>query len=147
MNSLDTNILIYAVNSGCQEHAAAKPIYESMLLAPDQWLLSDQVLFEFYRGLRNGKILTRPLNHRQAFMQIQFLRDESGVHHCAYETTFWKALTDGFADTDRKSSHIFDRVLAITLRQHGVETFYTRNKNDFESFGFRCLINPIDASS
>ena len=144
MNSLDTNILIYAVNSGCQEHASAKLIYEAMLLDSDQWLISDQVLFEFYRGLRNCKILARPLNHRQAFHQIQFLREESGVHHCAYETTFWKDLTREFLETDRKSSHIFDRVLAVTLRQNGVERFYTRNKNDFEGFGFKALINPID---
>ena len=117
-----------------------------MLLDPDQWLVSDQVLFEFYRALRNGKILSRPLSHREAFHQIQFLREESGVHHCAYETNFWKDLTRDFAHSNRKSSHLFDRVLAITLRQHGVETFYTRNKNDFESFGFRFFFKPIDVS-
>ncbi len=143
MNSLDTNILIYAINSGCQEHAAAKPIYEAMLRKPDDWIISDQVLFEFYRGLRNGKILAHPLTHQQAFQQIHFLRKDSGVHHCAYETSFWKSLTRDFADTERKSSHIFDRVLAVTLRQHGVETFYTRNVSDFEEFGFKKLINPV----
>ena len=144
MNSLDTNILIYAINTGCAEHLAAKGVYEAMLRQPDQWLLSDQVLFEFYRGLRNSRILERPLTHKQALQQIQFLREDTGVHHCAYQTSFWKPMMAGLADEDRKSSHIFDRVLAITLLQNGVKTFYTRNYDDFEGFGFKSLINPID---
>ncbi len=144
MNSLDTNILIYAVNSGCAEHVAAKGIYESMLQEPQKWILSDQVLFEFYRGLRNARILERPLDHRQALRQIEFLRQDSGVQHCAYETTFWQALMKGFSKEKSKSSHIFDRVLAVTLRQHGVTTFYTRNTKDFLSFGFKSVVNPVD---
>ena len=144
MNSLDTNILIYAINTGCAEHLAAKGVYEAMLRQPDQWLISDQVLFEFYRGLRNSRILERPLTHKQALQQIQFLREDTGVHHCAYQTTFWKPMMAGLADEDRKSSHIFDRVLAVTLLQNGVKTFFTRNKSDFECFGFQSLINPID---
>lgn len=144
MKSLDTNILIYAVNAGCVEHAAAKAVYESMLLEPDQWILSDQVLFEFYRGLRSAKILERPLDHPQALGQITFLREVSGVHHCAYETMFWRVLMKGFATVQSKSAHIFDRVLAVTLLQYGVTTFYTRNTKDFMGFGFKSLVNPID---
>lgn len=147
MNSLDTNILIYAVNSGCHEHAAAKRIYEAMLEAPQDWILSDQVLFEFYRGLRNPRILERPLDHRKALRQIEFLREESGVLHCAYETTFWPDLMKGFSKDPSKASHIFDRVLAVTLRQQGVTTFYTRNTKDFRGFGFKSVVNPIDGES
>ena len=47
MNSLDTNLLIYAVNSGCNEHSRAKAVYETMLTSPSDWIISDQVLFEF----------------------------------------------------------------------------------------------------
>lgn len=146
MNSLDTNILIYAVNSGCKEHAEAKRIYELMLQDATEWILSDQVLFEFYRGLRSAKILERPLDHRQAIQQIEFLREDSGVQHCAYETTFWEDLMKGFSKSETKSSHIFDRVLAVTLRQNGVKTFYTRNTKDFSGFGFEAIVNPIDGS-
>ncbi|CAN5869007.1 type II toxin-antitoxin system VapC family toxin [soil metagenome] len=145
MNSLDTNILIYAVNSGCVEHERAKRVYESMLKDPGQWILSDQVLFEFYRGLRNARILERPLNHKQALEQIEFLREHSGVQHCAYEAVFWGDFMKGFReDAQSKSSHIFDRILAITLRKNGVSTFYTRNTKDFAKFGFKSMINPID---
>lgn len=144
MISLDTNILIYAINSGCEEHGRAKLLYEDMLANATNWIISDQVLFELYRGLRNSKILERPLSHQQALHQIKFLREDAGVLHCAYATNFWKHLTDGFTDSGRKSAHIFDRVLAVTLMEHGVDTFYTRNRKDFASFGFKTLVNPID---
>jgi toxin-antitoxin system PIN domain toxin len=144
MNSLDTNILIYAVNSGCVEHERAKRVYESMLRDPSQWVLSDQVLFEFYRGLRSAKILERPLNHQEALRQIEFLRVHSGVLHCAYETAFWDDFLKDFRDVRSRPSHIFDRILAITLRKNGVSTFYTRNTKDFAEFGFKSTVNPID---
>jgi toxin-antitoxin system PIN domain toxin len=144
MNSLDTNILIYAINSDCPEHSAAWQVYEAMLQHPANWILSDQVLFEFYRALRNSKILQNPLNHQQALKQVEFLRNRSGIRPCAYNTGLWSDLINGFGQGNPKSTHIFDRVLAVTLRHHGVTTFYTRNTKDFEGFGFTVVINPID---
>ncbi|XOV70635.1 MAG: PIN domain-containing protein [Verrucomicrobiota bacterium] len=144
MNSLDTNLLIYAVNRGCEEHVQAKKVYEWMLNAPSDWIISDQILFEFYRGLRHPKILERPLNHREALKQITFLREDSGVLHCTYETSFWDNLIHDKKWKPGKSVHVFDRVLAVTLLKNGVKTFYTRNTKDFKSFEFDQLINPID---
>jgi len=45
---------------------------------------------------------------------------------------------------ERKSSHIFDRILAITLLGNGVTTFHTRNTRGFTEFPFQEIINPID---
>jgi len=49
MNSLDTNILVYAVNEDCPEHQKAVAVYTSLLNSPTDWIISDQILFEFYR--------------------------------------------------------------------------------------------------
>ena len=86
MKSLDTNILIYAVNQGCSEHDRAKRVYESMLEEPSQWIVADQVLFEFYRALRNPRILARPLHHAAALHHIRFRPSESVLLHCSYYT-------------------------------------------------------------
>jgi len=145
MNSLDTNILIYAVNADCSEHQRAIKTYEMMLASPEKWIISDQVLFEFYRALRSRKILARPLNHQQALHQITVIREKSGVQHCAYEASFWPLIfTDYPPSAHSKTTHIFDRILAVTLKQHGVTHFHTRNTKDFKSFDFEFLINPID---
>lgn len=144
MNSLDTNILIYAINADCPEYDKSRKLYESMIRSPREWILSDQVLFEFYRALRNPKIFEKPLNHTKALKQIRFLREKSGVAHCAYETGFWPELTSGFTNRNPRSSHIFDRVLAVTLLKNGVKQFFTRNIRDFKEFGFQKLRNPLD---
>ncbi|MDX2227140.1 MAG: TA system VapC family ribonuclease toxin [Verrucomicrobiae bacterium] len=144
MNSLDTNVLIYAVNRGCVEHPKAKAVYESMLARPREWIVSDQVLFEFYRGLRHPKILERPLSHQAAMDQIIFLRERSGVLHCSYETSFWERIKKSGTQKNPSAIHIFDTVLAVTLLQNGVKCFYTRNMADFRPFSFERLVNPID---
>ena len=144
MKSLDTNILIYAVNQGCSEHDRAKRVYEAMLDEPSQWIVADQVLFEFYRALRNPRILERPLDHAAALHQIRFLREESGILHCGYDTRFWEKVVVPLAASDRSSAHIFDRILAITLLGNGVTTFHTRNTRDFSEFPFKEIVNPID---
>lgn len=144
MKSLDTNILIYAVNQGCAEHERTRLVYEDMLANPTQWIVADQVLFEFYRALRNPRILERPLDQIAALHQIRFLREESGVLHCGYDTRFWDKIVMPMASSDRASSHIFDRILAVTLLGNGVTTFHTRNTRDFSEFRFKELMNPID---
>ncbi|MCC5843984.1 MAG: PIN domain-containing protein [Verrucomicrobia bacterium] len=144
MISLDTNILIYAVNQDCEEHDRARAVYQEMLSRPSEWIISDQVLFEFYRALRNPKIFEFPLTHTEALHQITFLREETGVLHCAYEHRLWETFMKPFQNSQPKSVQIFDYVLATTLLANGVNTFYTRNIKDFKRFSFKELVNPVD---
>jgi len=144
MNSLDTNILIYAINPTCSEHLKAKAIYEELLDNPSSWILSDQVIFEFYRALRNSKVVTNPLNHKNALEQIIFLREESGALCCSYEISLWPDLIKHQKKYESNSVQIFDSILATTLLNNGVKNFYTRNTKDFKKFEFANLINPID---
>jgi predicted nucleic acid-binding protein len=59
MKSIDTNILLYSADEDCREHAPAIQLLEEALAAPHDWMLSDQVLFEFYAGLRNSRVFAR----------------------------------------------------------------------------------------
>ena len=82
MNSLDTNILIYAANTAAPEHAKALAVVDAMLANPGEWIIADQVLWEFYKALRHPKILQKPRTAAQAAAQIRFLREQSGVACC-----------------------------------------------------------------
>jgi len=62
MKSLDTNILVYAVNQGSARHEKARQVYEAMLERPAEWIVCDQVLFELrqkHPGLRRLRICCR----------------------------------------------------------------------------------------
>ena len=43
MNSLDANILIDAINSGCREHTAARRVYLALLESPSDWIIAERL--------------------------------------------------------------------------------------------------------
>lgn len=144
MNSLDTNILIYALNSAAPEHAKALAVVNMMLANPSEWILSDQVLWEFYRVMRHRKILHKPRTAVQAAAQIRFIREQSGVACCAYETRLFDEVLSLLQKPRFPYQRTHDAVLGMTLLRHGVKTFYTRNEKDFTDIPFSKVINPID---
>lgn len=143
MNSLDTNILYYATNTACPEHEKARTLLERVANEPVQWIIADQVLFEYYRLVRNPVVLAKPLSSVEAAERLRFFRDELGCRHCAYDRGCWEEAIDGLSEPSFPARRTFDLVLAVTLRRNGVDAFYTRNVPDFESFGWFQVIDPL----
>lgn len=144
MNSLDTNILIYAANRGAPEHDKALAVVQAMLANPSEWILSDQVLWEFYKALRHPRILQKPRSAPQAAAHLRFLREESGVACCGYEPHYFAEVLGCLEKGRYPYQRTHDTILGITLRRNGVTVFYTRNERDFGESGIRSIINPID---
>jgi predicted nucleic acid-binding protein len=142
MNSLDTNILYYATNADCPEHTWARPVVEALLASPSDWIIADQVLLEYYRLVRNPKVLAKPLNAMEAARRIQFFREDAGCLHCGYDTETWDSIWDSLHQDSFIPSRTFDLVLAATLQANDVKVFYTRNTADFIPFGFFEVRNP-----
>jgi predicted nucleic acid-binding protein len=128
VNSLDTNILYLATNSSCPEHPRARALLERAARDPLEWMVADQVLFEYYRLVRNPAVLEKPLSAADAGRRLRFFRDEIGWRHCAYDRDCWSDAIPG---------------LSVTLRRNGVDTFYTRNPADFDAFGWFIVIDPL----
>lgn len=144
MNSGDTNLLLYAMNRGCTEHAVARRWLESALAVPREWIFADQVLFELYRLLRHPRVMERPLPAREALAQIVWFREATGFLHCGYDESCWAGVVGALgAQEERSGLLVHDAVLAETLRAHGVTRFYTRNRADFAGFSFFEVVNPL----
>ena len=144
MNSLDTNILLYAANPDCKEHLCARQTLERLFADPDNLMISHQILFEYYSGLRNPHIVSHPLSASQAAAKIQWLHEKTGSGFCSYEPKFWPQVLTLLSDDRFPFRRTFDAILAATLLGNGVTTFYTRNDKDYRGFGFKKVINPID---
>lgn len=145
MKSLDTNILVYALNADCAEFQRASAALQTALDDPQNWIIADQVYLELYRALRNPRIFGNPYGASEAFSKIQMLRDECGLRHCCYGDQIWDQLAARIQKADFPYQRTHDAVLAETLLRAGVQTLYTRNIKDFEGYSFATLINPIDA--
>jgi toxin-antitoxin system PIN domain toxin len=144
VKSGDTNLLLYAMNSGCAEHRQAKAWLEAALAEPREWIFSDQVMFELYRLLRHPRVMAKPLTAAKAVKQIAWFREETGFMHCGYDESLWAGVLKVLeARYDRSGLLVHDAVLAETLRAQGVTRFYTRNTTDFEEFDFFEVINPL----
>jgi len=144
VKSLDTNVLLYALNADCAEHVRARGLIESALQEPHGWIIADQVYFELYRLLRNPAVLSAALSAADAARTIAWYRDRSGWLHCAYEPAMMSRIAPAWASGSFTARTTFDLVVAVTLSANGVTEFYTRNPADFRPFGLFTARNPID---
>lgn len=145
MKSLDTNILVYALNADCREFKTAAAALQIALDSPQDWIIADQVYLELYKALRNPRIFGKPYGAEEAFSKIRILRGECGMRHCCYGDHVWDRLADRIQSPEFPYQRTHDAVLAETLLKAGVQTLYTRNTKDFEGYDFASLVNPIDS--
>ncbi len=145
MKSLDTNILLYAVNADCPEYERARASVNDALSNPDDFIIAEQVFFELYGLLRNPVVMEKPLSAEQAFGAVKFFRESSGWQHCAFESSFFETLSRYLEDPGFPAHRTFDVVLAVTLSLNSVRTFYTRNLKDFKEIGLFEVVNPLQS--
>jgi predicted nucleic acid-binding protein len=145
VKSLDTNVLFYATNLRSSGHDTARQLVERIAAEPEDWILADQVLFEYYRLVRNPAVLAKPLSAAEASRRLHFFRVELGCLHCAYEPRLFDELAALLRGPSFPAASTFDAVLAVTLHGNGVDTFFTRNVKDFERFGWFDVVDPAAA--
>jgi len=143
--SVDTNVLLYALNRDCSEHASARGFLEACASRADV-AIAELVLVELYVLLRNPAVVRQPLAAPAAADLCQAFRrhprwallDSADVMDRVWEA----AARPGVA-----RRHVFDARLAHTLLEGGVTELATRNTRDFEGFGFARVFDPIGAAA
>lgn len=145
MLSIDTNLLFYAFAADRPEHPAATAWFTPLHASTDV-VLSEFVLVEFYRLLRNPTVSRQPKSAADAVRIIQtyrahprwrilgFTRDSTALHD-----ELWQHA----AAPDFAYRRIYDARLALSLRAHGVTEFATANVKDFDGLGFTRVWNPL----
>jgi toxin-antitoxin system PIN domain toxin len=144
VNSIDTNVLLYALNEDCPEHGACRALLEDARREPRRWVVAHQVWFELYRLVRNPAVLQKPLDAPRAAAAVNWYRERTGWLSCGFEPDMMGALEAIWSKKGFAGRNTFDAVLAVTLKCHGVKTLYTRNTKDFLPFGFFAVTDPVD---
>lgn len=144
--AFDTNVLFYAVNGDSPFHDGAKRFLES-IQTDENVVLSELVLIELYRLLRNTVINEEPLAAGPAAEVIELYRRHPHwllvalpVEQRRFHDRLWKVAGDRLFPYRR----VYDARLALSLVQQGVSEFATVNEKDFGDFGFRRVWNPLD---
>lgn len=145
MISVDTNILLPAVNVDHPEHNQAAAFLNGLHDRSDV-AISEFVLVELYGLLRNPVVLSRLLTAADAVDVCEAFR----VHptwqvvgfppdSLAFHQAFWPRLRDQHFARRRA----YDWRIALSLLQQGVTEFATVNLKDYQSFGFKRVWNPL----
>jgi predicted nucleic acid-binding protein len=109
-------------------------------------VVSEFVLVELYRLLRNAAVVSRPLSAPEAAAVVARWRAHPSWRVVGepegasiYQPLWQIAGRAGFA-----SRRIFDVRLALSLQAAGVREFATANVRDFADLGFERVWNPLE---
>ena len=145
MLSVDTNILLAAVEAVNPQHAKAAAFLEGLDARHDV-ALSEFALVELYVVLRNPAVVVHPQSAAAAVEACQALRRHPRwqvlgfpTNSAAFHDEFWPKLST----PDFARRRAYDWRMALSLIRQGVDEFATVNTKDFQGFGFRRVWNPL----
>jgi uncharacterized protein len=140
--AIDVNILLYASNAGCPEHAAANAFMQRAAAGPELCCLAWPVLMGYLRLATHPAIFQQPLPHAAAARNVDSLLRLPHARVLTEDDRFWpayRALTDS---TPTRGNLVPDAHLAALMRSHGIKTLYSRDR-DFRKFDFLDVRDPL----
>jgi toxin-antitoxin system PIN domain toxin len=143
--SVDVNVLLYASTAGSPLHERATEFLSECRSGPDLFCLGWPTLMAYLRMVTHPGIVSPPLLPRQAEENIESLVGLPNVRLLAEQEGFWELYRQTTRDVVVRGKLVPDAHLATLLRQHGVRTLYS-NDRDFRKFDFLDLRNPFDAA-
>jgi len=143
--AVDTNILVYAVHAGADEHELCRALVEEWRVDTLPWATTWAVLYEFLRVSTHPRVFSSPLTIGQAWSFVSTLLAAPGLQLLVEGIRHADVAATTFADLpDLRGNLTHDAHTAILLREHGVRQIYTRD-TDFHRFPFLDVIDPLRA--
>ena len=145
MFAIDTNILVYADNSGAAKHEAAKAFLQNVMNTKDEngklsICIPSQVLVEFMNVITWTR-LEAPLSLSDAAIIVEdYLNSDAEI---IYPKSTQLVTLLNLLGPVKSRKKVFDVALAATLKDNGIQGLYTLNTSDFEEFAFLEVKNPF----
>jgi toxin-antitoxin system PIN domain toxin len=126
--TVDANILVYASNTDDPAFHAARDLIERLAAGPDLMYLFWPVIMGYLRIVTHPRILPRPLSLHEAADNLSDLLQRPHVRTGAEGDRFWDIFLATVGRHERGNG-IPDAHLVSLMRQYGVTTIYTRDRN------------------
>jgi uncharacterized protein len=139
--TVDANVLVYASNEAEPVHAPARQLIERLAAGPEIFYLFWPTIMGYLRIVTHPAVLPRPLAPRDAIANINALIDRPHMRTPGEAEGFWEIYLATRTDTDR-GNDVPDGHLVALMRQHGVATIYTRDR-DFRRFDGIKAVDPF----
>lgn len=129
---LDTNILVYSIDSSSSLHKESREILNLALKGDFNAFLSYQNLNEFLRIVTSTKFSSIPLSLKEGIKSVNFFMQ---VCKIIYPTEVGFRLNLDLAGRYKiGSAKIFDTMLVATMLEYGIFKVYTNNIKDFSIY-------------
>lgn len=130
--TVDANVLVYASNEADPVHASARALIERLAAGPELVYLFWPTLMGYMRIVTHPAILPRPLAPRAAIGNVTALLSRPHVRSPGEADGFWELYRSSAGEHTRGNA-VPDVHIAALMRQHGVTTIYTRDR-DYRRF-------------
>jgi toxin-antitoxin system PIN domain toxin len=143
--AVDVNILLYASDSDSHFQPQAVAFLERCIRDREVFCLAWPTLMSYLRMATHPSIFARPLSHDDAARNLEGLLEAPHVRILAEDEGFWKVYREVAGEVPTRGNLVPDAHLAALLRQHGVPTLWTADR-DFLKFSFLKVRNPLSRS-
>ncbi len=130
--TVDTNVLVYATDTGTEAGAVAGDLIERLSRGPDLLYVFWPALMGFVRVATHPGINERPLKPAEAVGSVASLLARPNVRAPGEAAGFLRVY-ESTAPNMTRGRQVPDAHIAALMRQHGVNTIYTRDR-DFRRF-------------
>ena len=142
--ALDANILIFASRPESPEHEPARQLLEELVAGPDLLCLAWATIAAYLRVATHPRVFLRPLSPDVAAANVTALLAHPRTRVLVETDGFWGIYRGLLASYHARGKLVHDVHLAALLRQHGVRTLYTRDR-DFRRFDFLDVRDPLQS--
>jgi len=142
--AIDTNILLYAANSSSECFEVAHDLIERLARGPELLYLFWPVAMGFLRLSTHPALTDRPLTPAEALSSLGDLIERDHVRTPGEGPNFLTIYRETAAAGTR-GKDVTDAHIAALMRQHGVSTIHTRDR-DFRRFDGIRVEDPFEPS-
>lgn len=141
-HAIDANLLLYASDTASRFHVRAREALEGYAKGPELLYLFWPVVMAYLRISTHSAILERPLSADLAMGNIDALIGLSHVRSPGEEEGFWESYRSVAGGIVVRGNLVSDAHLVALMRQHGVGTICTHDR-DFRRFDGIRVVDPL----
>jgi toxin-antitoxin system PIN domain toxin len=140
--AIDVNVLLFASDTASPLHLRAADFLDRYAAGPDVLYLAWSTVMSYLRISTHPAIFANPLQPEEAAHNAETLVRLPHVRMLAEEDGFWDLYREVTKKMATRGHDVPDAHLATLLRQHGVATLYTSDR-DFRKFDFLNVLDPF----
>lgn len=131
--TVDTNVLIYATDTGSPFHDRARGLVERLVAGPGLAYLFWPAVLGYLRVVTHPAVLESPLSSDEAMSNVETLISPPHIRTAGEGDGFWDAFRTVAADLRPRGNLVPDAHLVALMREHGVSTIWSHDR-DFRKF-------------